>query len=358
MHFQTHHFSYCTAVILSLLTLSICAEAIGANLPTTRVYRETRDMYSCSPKRINDGPKAIQIYADRVARNFWRSDEQLKRDINNWNTPACVFDDGRPILSAVYIGYSQAFERKHDWSASLSRIEDLKKKYPDEAFVAMAEARYWAFYAWDARGGGYASSVSDDGWQLFRERMEKAESVLLDTKSYSASIPSWYIVMIKAQSILNHPADEIDKVFLDGVKRYPSYYPIYFEMLNFLLPKWGGSWRTVDNLIQWSVEHTRVKEGMTMYARLYWVADQYSDVKLFKDTFASWPKMKQGFSDLMARHPKSKWNLNNFAKFACMAGDKQTFLKLRKQIGEGVLDAAWPQNTSLDLCETKFGYAE
>ncbi len=73
---------------------------------------------------------------------------------------------------------------------------------------------------------------------------------------------------------------------------------------------------------------------------------------------SSWPKMKRGFEDLMERHPKSKWNLNNFAKFACLAGDKQTFLKLRGQMGKDVIDAAWPENTSLDLCETKFGYAE
>ena len=68
--------------------------------------------------------------------------------------------------------------------------------------------------------------------------------------------------------------------------------------------------------------------------------------------------MKLGFEDMMVRHPKSKWNLNNFAKFACMAGDSKTFLVLRKQIGKGVIDAAWPKNTSLDLCETKFGYVE
>lgn len=310
------------------------------------------------PGNPNDGPDAMAAFSVEISNFFWSSDHFLMREINDWNTPTCVFDDGRPRVAVIRDGYDQAFGRESDWSKSLARVEYLKKKYPNEAFAAMAEVRYWSAYAWNARGGGYASSVSDDGWKLFRERLEKSEMVLLDTKPYAAQLPGWYDEMINVQSSLGRPEEERDQVFLEGVKRYPTYYPIYFTMLNYLLPKWGGTWRTVDNLALWSVEHTRAQEGTTMYARLYWVVSGDPKVNLFKDTFASWPKMKRGFEDMMARHPKSKWNLNNFARFACMAGDKQTFLKLRAEIGKDVFDGAWPQATSLDLCETKFGYAQ
>jgi len=312
----------------------------------------------CQVFPSNDGPDALAGFAAEVSEYFWRLEDLLKREINDWNTPTCVFDDGRPRVTAMRDGYNQAFGMERDWSKSLARVEYLKKKFPNEAFATMAEARYWNAYAWDARGGGYSSSISDDGRKLFRERLEKAERILLDTKTYAALLPDWYDEMISVQSTLDRPEDERDKIFLEGVKRYPAYYPIYFTMLNYLLPKWGGTWRTVDNMIQWSVEHTQATEGTTMYARLYWVVGSDPDINLFKDTFASWPKMKGGFEDLMTRHPKSKWNLNNFAKFACMAGDKQTFLALRAKMSNDVIDAAWPQKMSLDLCETKFGYTQ
>lgn len=312
------------------------------------------------PGNPNDGPAALKMFELQVANLFWNSEAYLKRNVNDWNAPTCVLDDGRPRLGALLDGYGHAFSTESDWSKSLARVEHLKQKFPKEAFVALAEAQYWIDYAWNARGGGYASSVTDDGWKLFRERLEKAERVLLDTKSYSAQLPVWYAEMIIVQSALGRPEDERDSVFLEGVTRYPTYYENYFTMQNYLLPKWGGTWRTVDNMVKWSVEHTKATEGTSMYARLYWSALGNSDpeIKLFKDTFASWPKMKQGFEDLMARHPKSKWNLNNFAMFACMAGDKQTFLKLRTDIGHDVIEAAWPETTSLDLCEAKFGYAQ
>ncbi len=328
----------------------------GAFLPSVKPPLRTRcDVLPGTP---NDGPAAINLYASQVAYFFWSSEDALKQAVSDWTIPTCVLDDGRPRLSALLDGYGDAFERESDWSKSLARVDYLKSRYPNQAFVALAEAEYWISYAWNARGHGFASSVTEEGWKLFRERLEKAEQILVETKSYSADLPIWYSDMINVQSALDRPEDERDRVFLEGVKRFPAFYPTYFTMLNYLSPKWGGTWRTVDNLVKWSVEHTKEAEGDSMYARIYWAAAGDPKVNLFKDTFATWPRMRRGFEDLMARHPKSKWNLNNFAKFACMAGDRQSFLKLRAQIGKDVIDAAWPESASLDLCETKFGYSE
>lgn len=161
--------------------------------------------------------------------------------------------------------------------------------------------------------------------------------------------------MIIIQSGLGRPEEERGKIFLEGVNRYPTFFPTYFTMLNYISPKWGGSWEGVDNFAKGAVEHTKNTEGKTMYSRIYWSSSGDSNVNLFKDTHASWQKMKSGFEDMMTRHPKSKWNLNNFAKFACLAGDKRTFLKLRAQIGNDVISEAWPEYTSIELCEAKYG---
>lgn len=312
------------------------------------------------PGVANDGPAAGDQLAALIAKYFWDMPEMLDRSVSAWNMPTCVFDDGRPKLSMLNDGYSRIFDNQPDWSKSLARIEDLKKKFPNKAFVALAEVRYWIDYAWDARGGGYASSVTPEGWKLFHERLEKAEKILNETKSYSAEIPTWYVHMIIVQSALGRSEKDRDKTFLEGAKRYRSFYSTYFTMLSYLRPQWGGSWETVDNLVKWSVGNTKEIDGNSMYARLYWVASEEmpEGETLFKNTRASWPKMKKGFEDLMARHPKSNWNLNNFAKFACEAGDKKTFLALRRQVGKNIMDAAWQGNSNLDLCESKFGYTE
>lgn len=336
-------------------------EAFREHAPGMAFFPVSQKHKGCNvPEGLpDDGPDALQAYSEVVKDYFWHDDALLDGIASAWMNPECVWDDGRPMMTALDTGYEAAYDGQPDWSASLSRVDDLKKKYPGKAFVALADADYWVSYAWNARGGGFASSVTPDGWRLFKERMETAEKVLNDAKPYASQMPSWYNKMIIIQSALDRPAEERDKIFLDGARKYKTYYPTYFTMLRFLSPKWGGSWGTVDNLVKWSVDNTKETDGNSMYARLYWYASgDFPAGRLFKETHATWPKMKQGFEDLMARHPKSKWNLNNFARFACVANDQSTFLKLRNQMGKDVIEAAWPPNTSLDLCETKFGYSQ
>lgn len=381
MHFQEYRFFFCTVssviVLLasSLLALSVCAEAADTTSPQfSSPLMDKQDharhdvsangaYIPVSPRPEKRGcnvdmPGAAKFYSEQVASLFWSNGSELERLVNEWSDPSCVFKDGRPIMMALSMGYDIVLRNKNDRGKTYARIEELKNQFPNKPFVALAESVYWITSAWDARGTGCGCSVPEVDMMIFHERLEKAEKILIDSKSYAANLPQWYEKMIVIQGGLGRSIDERNKVFMEGVKRYPTYYPIYFAMSYFLEPKWGGSWRAVDNLVQWSVEHTKAQEGMTMYARIYWSMYGDSDVNFFEDTPASWPKMKQGFEDIMARHPASKWNLNQFAKLACVAGDKNTFLALRKKIGKDVFADAWTGNATLDLCDTKFGYAE
>lgn len=336
-------------------------EAFQAHAPAMAFFPVSQRNRDCNvPEGYpSDGPDAKETYSNLVAEYFWHNETSLDGIASAWMKPECVWDDGRPMLAALDEGYGDAYDGQPDWSVSLSRVNELKKKFPGKAFVALAEADYWVNYAWSARGGGFASSVTPYGWQLFRERLEKAEKVLNDTRSYAAQMPGWYDDMITVQSALGRPIEERDNTFMEGARKFRTYYPIYFTMLDFLKPKWGGSWDAVDKLVEWSVDNTKETEGNSMYARLYWNASvEFPFDGLFKHTRVSWPKMKQGFDDLMARHPRSKWNLNNYARFACLANDRSTFLALRNQIGKAVMIPAWSSKAFLEQCETKFGYSQ
>ena len=78
-----------------------------------------------------------------------------------------------------------------------------------------------------------------------------------------------------------------------------------------------------------------------MYARIYWYASQaHFQNELFTKSFAAWPRMKEGFEDVIARYPDS-WNLNNYAKFACLARDKETTREILKRIQSDPVMEAW-----------------
>lgn len=331
----------------------------GQVKPTPEV--SLKDWCDSLGQGLEEGP-AAHYYTQTYVADDLRNGHfmELAHKVAAWKKDYCYWNDGHPKMSALLMGYQRAFNKETDWSVNASRVSNLKKTYPQTDFAALAEAKYWIDYAWNARGNGFASSVTPDGWKLFRERMQIAEKVLTDSKSYASSLPGWYEQMIIVQNVLDRPEKDIDKTFIEGANKYKTYLPIYKAMGNYMYPKWGGSWEMYDNLVNWSVENTKATEGDSFYARLYIIAgsEMRAGEDLFKVTKASWAKMKKGFDDLIHRYPLSMWNLNNYAAFACRANDKKTFLILREKIGPNIIGQAWASDYSLDLCDHKLGYAK
>jgi len=65
---------------------------------------------------------------------------------------------------------------------------------------------------------------------------------------------------------------------------------------------------------------------------------------MFQDGSTDWSRMKAGFEELVSAYP-DPWNINNFARFACIAGDWRTMGRLSEKIGEAPIPAAWHDDT-------------
>src|SRR6185369_15585833 len=193
-----------TAALVSTV-VAIAGIALGESIPAAPAF-SLKDWCDPIGPKHNEGPAAHYFTEAYVADNL-RNEQfgELARKVEAWKKPGCIWDDGRPRMSALLWGYEQAFDRKTDWSTHANRIENLKKAFPNTDFAAVAEAEYWNQYAWSARGSGFASSVTPDGWKLLRERLEKAENVLITSQSYASELPSWYVEMINVQRYLGRP---------------------------------------------------------------------------------------------------------------------------------------------------------
>lgn len=287
--------------------------------------------------------------------NLARSLQEMDRYLREWNSSKERLPDGRWQISSIISSLEGEFART-DWAKSYKTIARWKEINPESPAVAISEAVYWQTYAWNARGNGYASTVSPDGWKLFRERLKKAEQTLLESKHYASKNVLWYEVYLSIATESSWDEGKFQKLFEQAIQTEKMYYPFYFEAIRYFSPKWGGNYKLIDQFINHAVKLTSTDEDKSLYTRLYWVVAQQQglDFQMFKESHASWPLMKKGFEYMMQRYPDSTWNLNNFASFACRAGDGATFSKLRVQIGRHIRPQAWPSNLSLDLCEHKF----
>ena len=78
-----------------------------------------------------------------------------------------------------------------------------------------------------------------------------------------------------------------------------------------------------------------------MYARIYWFASQTQfQNAIFTDSLVTWSRMKDGFEDIIKRYPDA-WNLNNYAKFACLAQDKPKTREILERADFTIVPEAW-----------------
>ncbi len=69
-----------------------------------------------------------------------------------------------------------------------------------------------------------------------------------------------------------------------------------------------------------------------MYVRMYWpLAGLGHGNRLFSETYVRWDEMKSRIEEILKKYP-DQWNINNFAKFVCLAGDFKMTKKMMDRL--------------------------
>jgi hypothetical protein len=259
------------------------------------------------------------------------------------------------MLTKSLADWFELWDERHDESFA-AQFEEWRQKIPQSSVEPVVEAMQIDAMAWRARGRGYSSTVADEGWRLFNERTEKAWRFLMEHKKESSSIPTWYEVALTVGDDADKPDDELRALFEEGIRKFPGYHPIYFSYTRHFSPRWGGNYESADEFIRKQVTAKTNPEGEVLYARLYWLIDQYTGAPqdFFEASLVSWPRMRAGFELLMKQYPDSKWNQANFAMFACRARDAVTYTKLRTSVDAGEAQSAGGGSYSLEVCDARF----
>lgn len=270
---------------------------------------------------------------------------QLESLASNYRDSQVRTPSGVWKLTLYYDGVSQSFGIPSQDNGYWTRQEQVARKwvtaYPKSPTARIAYARYLLNRGWSYRGTGNASTVKPENWKPFQDYVQQARLYLEKHEAIASKDPCWYTMMEVIAYQQNWLPDEFSALLEEALTRYPSYYQIYFEAINYYAPKWGGDAASIERFARKATEHTKATDGYGMYARIYWSASQfqYRD-RLFIDSMVDWPTMKQGIDDVLKAYP-DQWNINNFAKFACLARDKTKAAELIKRIGRLTPEQVW-----------------
>jgi tetratricopeptide (TPR) repeat protein len=117
----------------------------------------------------------------------------------------------------------------------LDAIPDL-----DPWIEHVVKGRYHVDLAWQARGGGWASTVTSQGWKLFAEELKTAETHLVEAHQLHPEFPEAATIMISV-SMGGSGNVSPRKWFDRAVTAQFDYRPAYMSLLWALRPRWGGS---------------------------------------------------------------------------------------------------------------------
>lgn len=286
----------------------------------------------------------LVYHAKSAANGFLFSDkfDQLERMHSEFMASGLRATDGTYMVEAIQATFGESF-LVMDEKLAQGVMRSWEKKAPQSELRPIALAVMHQAQAWKARGGGYGAP--EETMRIFRERLRLAAVVLKENEAAGEKSPIWWWAALVVAGSSGVEAAQFDRAFEDAVTRFPSYKPLYYTRMNYLLPQWGGSFEAVDRFVADSVARTAATEGESMYAWLY-LDIAAKTRERFEQTGVSWTRMKKGFEDLVERYPDLR-NRNAFATFACRARDRETTAKLLRELGDkAALGAASPGITT------------
>lgn len=277
----------------------------------------------------------------------------INEDEYEYRTAQSRLPDGRWKLTFIYSNLGNVARRgdEVEWKKKINLVDEWIQKTPSQPAAYLAKAEILISYAWDARGGGWANSVTPEQWRIFHKRISEARKILEDSYEITKGNPYWFLemeVIAKAQSWAE---EEFDALYQAAVTAVPTYYFIHFRAADYYQPRWNGSKEKLRAFVDNAVSKSKSSEGMTLYARIYWSQLWALQNKTFDDGYGEWDNMRQGFEDIMQQYPRSSWNLNAFAYYACMAKDWETFRRLSSQIGDQPHLSIWEKTSKFSSCK-------
>jgi len=243
------------------------------------------------------------------------------------------FSGGAWKLRQFYIGLDTprpGHATEEDWRKHFELVERWRKQNPNSITAPIVLAESYISYAWDARGDGYADKVSDSGWKLFTERLEKAKTIL--DQAAPAKCPDWYIAMLNVARGESWDISQHYAVFNEAIAFEPNYQYYYRMMADYLQPKWSGEEGDPAHF----AEEQANRVGGDAGDILYFLISEGILCSCNESEFGhfSWPRLQKGYAALEKQYGVSLVSVNSIALMASKTGDWEVADPAFKRIGD------------------------
>lgn len=227
----------------------------------------------------------------------------------------------------------------------------LQKAGAPEYTRQVARGRFLTNHAWDARGGGFADTVTVEGARLLEERLTAAERALTTAYELDPDRPHAPTHMLTVCKGRNRPRPEMEPWFERALRADPDNFQACNAKLEYLQPKWHG---TPEEHIAfaWQCARTGNTVGMLPYAAvaniggnaplpprfppgvLEQIEQHYADARV-------WQVLHTALAALRSERPELKWLSGEYVRYALVSGRPDAAERVLDEIGDNPRDAGF-----------------
>ena len=235
-------------------------------------------------------------------------------------------DGGTWILSTFYCTATDLPESEAEINNAIEFYERWARERPTSITAQVCLVHALTSFAWEARGGGWASSVSDDGWRLFRERLARARKVFDRASALEEKCPGLFEAAQTVALGQGWSRDQYMAALAKAIKQEPSYGKYYTNACYWLLPRWHGKIGDFEKWIASQADRYPKEIGDGQYAFFVWMADcmpvkgeiQFAPGRL------DWARTKRGFDLWLKENPDNLMVRFEYTRLALLAADRAT----------------------------------
>ena len=196
-------------------------------------------------EKLKLAPAVTRFIAIEIANLPHTGVDKPKWDAQAGELAVAALDDGsyKPEESSIFLRHilecpgSDHFERDHEASVKAARSEKLPIWARHTLTGHIESGR-----AWEARGSGWASEVTEKGGKGFRNHLKVAREELMKAWKLRPDQPHAPAGMISVVMGGDTGAGETERLWFDRATAAQfDYSPAYENLLVAMLPRWGGS---------------------------------------------------------------------------------------------------------------------
>jgi hypothetical protein len=263
------------------------------------------------------------------------------------------FAGDRWKLNVLYwaISAPQGHATEEDWTTHLGSLKRWVSAKPESITARVALADAYTAYAWDARGKETSDTVTQNGWKLFGERIQKAKETLVQASKLKNKCQHWYSVMQTVALAEGWDLARATRLFDEAVAFEPEYYYYYRNHANYLKPQWYGEEGDAEKFAEQAADRAGGRKGDILYFQianeLICRCSSDSALKLM-----SWPRIQKGADELEKQNGPSLTNLNFLAYVAIKESDSVVARRMFSRIGEDWDKDTWRTRAYFDSSRT------